>query len=133
MPDLNDPAVRALLEAPNHAVLATHHADGSIHTTVVWQELRDGVLAVNGAAGRVWPANIDRNPEVSVLVMDQGNPYEYVEVRGTARATTDGADDQINRLAKKYIGQDEYPFRAPGEQRISYPITPTRVRHQKQG
>ena len=133
MADFDDPAVRALLEAPNHAVLATHNADGSIHTTVVWQELRDGVLSVNGAAGRKWPENIDRNAEISLLVMDQGNPYEYVEVRGTATATTDGADHQIDRLAKKYIGQDSYPFRAPGEVRISYPITPTRVRHQKQG
>ena len=133
MADFDDPAVRTLLEAPNHAVLSTLNGDGTIHSTVVWQELHDGVFSVNGAAGRLWPANIDRSPDVTVIVIDQANPYEYVEVRGTASATTEGADEQIDRLAKKYIDADTYPFRAPGEQRISYRITPTRVRHQKQG
>ena len=133
MASLSDPAVSALLESPNHAVLTTVNEDGSLHSTVVWQDITGGELSINGAAGRLWPANIDRNPSVSVLVMDQGNPYEYVEVRGQAHGTREGADEQINRLAKKYIGVDEYPFRAPGEERISYRITPERVRYQKQG
>ena len=133
MASLTDPAVTALLESPNHAVITTVSEDGSLHSTVVWQDITGGQLSVNGAAGRLWPANIDRNPTVSVLVMAQNNPYEYVEVRGTAKGTRDGADEQIDRLAKKYMGVDEYPFRAPGEERISYLITPERVRYQKQG
>jgi PPOX class probable F420-dependent enzyme len=133
MTSLSDPAVTALLEAPNHAVLTTVNEDGSLHSTVVWQDLSDGEMSVNGALGRLWPANIDRNPTVSVLVMAQDNPYEYVEVRGRAEGTQEGADEHINRLAKKYIGVDEYPFRAPGEQRVLYRITPDRVRYQKQG
>jgi hypothetical protein len=68
-----------------------------------------------------------------VTVYDEKNPYEYVEIRGTARGTLEGADDHINRLAKKYIDADEYPFRQPGEQRITYVVDADRVRHQKQG
>jgi hypothetical protein len=68
-----------------------------------------------------------------VLVYESGNPYNYVEIRGRASATTEGADEHINALTKKYIGQDEYPFRQPGEERIKFVIQPDHVRHQKQG
>jgi hypothetical protein len=76
--------------------------------------------------------NLDADPRVTVVVLAQDNPYEYVEVRGTATSTTDGADEQIDRLAKKYIGQDQYPFRSEGEQRVRYVVTADRVRQQKQ-
>jgi PPOX class probable F420-dependent enzyme len=133
MASLNDAPVKALLEAPHHAVISTLNEDGSIRNAVVWVSLEDGELAVNSAVGRGWPGNLDRDPHVTVLVYDQSNPYEYVEVRGTATGTRDDADEQINRLAKQYIGQDEYPFRGPGEVRMKYVITPEHVRHQKQG
>lgn len=132
MATLNHPAVQALLDAPNHAVISTVNPDGSIHSTVVWQEVVDGALNINSAVGRRWPTNLDADPRVTVLVLAQDNPYEYVEVRGTATSATDGADEQIDRLAKKYIGQDRYPFRSEGEQRVRYVVTADRVRHQKQ-
>jgi hypothetical protein len=56
-----------------------------------------------------------------------------VEIQGTATGTHDDADEHIDRLTQKYMGQDKYPFRGPGEVRKKYVITPTRVRHQKQG
>jgi hypothetical protein len=93
----------------------------------------DGSLAVNSAVGRTWPSNLQRDPRVTVLIYDQANPYDYVEVRGTARGSTDGADAHIDRLAKKYLGADSYPFRQEGEQRITYLVDAQRVRHQKQG
>ena len=133
MASLNDGAVRDLLQAPNHAVLSSLNEGGSIHSTVVWFSLDDGELAVNSAEGRRWPANLDRDPHVTLTVFDPANPYEYVEIRGTATGTREGADEHIDRLAKAYIGQDTYPFRAPGEVRKKYVITPRRVRHQKQG
>jgi PPOX class probable F420-dependent enzyme len=133
MPSLNDSAVDNLVRAPNHAVISTLNEDGSMHSAVAWISLEDGELAVNSAEGRRWPANLDRDPHVTVVVFDAGNPYEYVEIRGTAIGTREDADDHINRLAKAYIGQDEYPFRAPGEVRRKYVITPERVRYQKQG
>ena len=104
-----------------------------MHSAVVWISLEGDELAVNSAVGRAWPTNLDRDPRVTVVVYPPDNPYEYVEVRGTAIGTRDDADDHINRLAKAYIHQDEYPFRQPGEVRMKYVITPERVRHQKQG
>jgi hypothetical protein len=70
---------------------------------------------------------------VTLVVYPPDNPYEYVEVRGTAAGSREDADDHINRLAKKYINQDEYPFRQPGEERLKYTIKPDVVRYQKQG
>jgi PPOX class probable F420-dependent enzyme len=129
---IDDPGVRELLEKPNHAVISTLNADGSIHNAVIWVDLEDGAVAVNSAVGRVWPSNLERDPRVTVLVFDESNPYEYVEIRGSAKSTTEGVDEHIDRLAKKYLGQDTYPYRQPGEQRVKFLIVPDRVRHAKQ-
>ncbi len=133
MASLDDPGVRALLDKPNHAVVSTLGDDGSIHSTVVWVDVQDGRLAVNSAVGRKWPTDLERDPTVAVIVYDEDNPYDYVEVRGTASGTTEGADAHIDRLAKRYLGADTYPFRTPDEQRITYLVDAKRVRHQKQG
>jgi PPOX class probable F420-dependent enzyme len=95
--------------------------------------VRDGRLGLNTAVGRDWPSNLERDPRITVLVYDQGNPYDYVEVRGRATMTTEGADDHIDRLAKKYLDADSYPFRQEGEQRLTVLVDPARVRHAKQG
>ena len=134
MASLDDPGVVALLDSPkpNHAVVSTLNEDGSIHSTVVWVDVQDGRLAVNSAVGRTWPSNLERDPRITVTVYDEGNPYDYVEVRGTATGTTEGADAHVDRLAKRYLGLDSYPYHRPEEQRITYVVDPTRVRHQKQ-
>ena len=132
MTTLDDPGVQALLDKPNHAIVSTLGGDGTIHSTVVWVDVQDGRLAVNSAVGRKWPTDLERDPTIAVVVYDEDNPYDYVEVRGRATGTTDGAREHIDRLAKKYMGADEYPFHQPGEQRITYLIDADRVRHQKQ-
>jgi len=130
---VGDEKVRRLLDGRNHAVVSTFNEDGSIHSTVVWANVEDGKVAVNSAVGRKWPTNLQRDPRVTVVVYDESNPYEYVEVRGTARADTAAADGHIDRLAKKYMDADSYPFRQPGEQRITFVVDADAVRYQKQG
>lgn len=133
MASLTDPGVQALLDKKNHAVVSTLNDDGSVHSTVVWVSVEDGRLAVNSAVGRKWPSNLERQPTITVLISDEDDPYDYVEVRGTARGTTEGAEEHIDRLANKYLGVDSYPMRRAGEQRITYLVEPSLVRHQKQG
>ena len=90
-------------------------------------------IAVNSAEGRTWPENVRRNPEVSLVVVNGENPYEYASVRGrVVEDTHDGADEHIDGLAKKYLNKDEYPFRQPGEQRIKFRIAPDHVQHHGQ-
>jgi PPOX class probable F420-dependent enzyme len=133
MATLTDSEVQKLLSEPNHAVVSTLNPDGSVLSTIVWISDDDGTVAVNSAKGRRWPTNLERDPRITALVYEAGNPYNYVEIRGRATGTTDGADEHINALAKKYINEDEYPFRQPGEQRIKFVIEPEHIRHQKQG
>ncbi len=95
-------------------MISTLNQDGSVHNTVVWISAEDGAVAVNSAVGRMWPANLKRDPRVPSWSASR-EPYNFVEIRGTATATTDGADEHIDALAKKYIGQDEFPFRQPGD------------------
>jgi PPOX class probable F420-dependent enzyme len=133
MSDLSDQQVQELLKQPNYAVVSTLNEDGSIHNTITWVSAEDEKIAINSALGRKWPTNLQRDARVNVLVYEAGNPYNYVEIRGRAEATREGADEHINALSKKYIDQDEYPYRQPGEERIKFVITPERVRHQRQG
>ncbi|HKG51336.1 MAG TPA: TIGR03618 family F420-dependent PPOX class oxidoreductase [Actinomycetales bacterium] len=132
MTTIDDPQVARLLREPNHAVITTFLPNGSVHGTVVWVDVLDGRIALNTAVGRVWPNNLERDPRITLVVYDQANPYEYVEVRGRATGRTEGADAHIDRLAKKYLGADTYPFRQEGEQRISYLVDAERIRHVKQ-
>jgi PPOX class probable F420-dependent enzyme len=132
MTDLHDPEVQTLLQQPNYAVIATKNPDGSILSTVVWVDVEDGSVTVNSAVGRQWPTNLERDPHISLLVFNPENPFHFVEVRGRAEGSTDGADAHIDSLAKKYLGKDEYPFRQPGERRIKFMIRPDKVRLFKQ-
>lgn len=131
MSDLQNPDVQALLSAPNHGVLSTLNGDGTILSTVVWVGFEDGVLSVNSALGRRWPSNLDKDPHATLVVFDPSNPYSFVEVRGTVTSATDGAVDDINKLARKYIGEN-YPWLQPGEQRVKFSFAPQRVRFVKQ-
>jgi PPOX class probable F420-dependent enzyme len=133
MASLNDEGVSELLTNPNYAVISTFNKNGSIHNTVVWIDADGDTVAVNSAVGRLWPSNLERDPRATVLVQEAGNPYHYVEIRGRATGSLDGADEHINALSKKYIDQDEYPYRQPGEQRIKYVIQPEHIRYLKQG
>jgi PPOX class probable F420-dependent enzyme len=130
MANLNDPGVAELLSKPNHAVLSTINADGSAHSTVVWVNAEGEAVGLNSSRGRVWPTNLERDPRASLLVLNQENPYEYVTITGSVEAV-DGADEHIDTLAQKYLGQDKYPWRVEGEERVKFHLTPARVRHVK--
>jgi hypothetical protein len=66
-----------------------------------------------------------RNPRVTLAISDPENPYRYLEVRGqVVEITEDGADEHIDRMAKKYMGVDKYPYRRPDEVRVLYKIEP---------
>jgi PPOX class probable F420-dependent enzyme len=110
------------------AHLGTLMPDGSPQVTPVWCD-RDGTfIRVNTAKGRVKDRNMRRDGRVSLSIIDPENPYRHLAVQGeVAEITEKDADTHIDRLAKKYLGQDKYPFRQPGEARVIYKIRPLRV------
>ncbi len=85
----------------------------------------DGRPQVNSARGRQKDRNVRRDPRVALAIIDPDNPYRYLEIRGTVvEITEDGADQNIDKLAKKYLGEDKYPYAKPGEVRVLYKIRP---------
>ena len=119
---------RRILEAPNFASVATLMPDGSPQVSTVWIDLDSDDVLVNTAEGRVKADNLRRDGRVAISVFDQQDPYEQVVLRGTVvDITTDGADDHIDFLAKKYTGAETYPWRDPGEQRVIVRVRPDHV------
>ena len=117
-----------LFEKKAFGQLATLMKDGTPQVTPVWCDFDGKHVRVNSAVGRVKDQNVRRNPNVAISLQDPDNPYRYLSVRGQVEEITqNGADAHIDLLAKKYLGQDKYPFRQPGEVRVIYKIRPDRV------
>ena len=134
---ITDPSVAKLFEGKNFASLATLMKGGSPHVTPTWVDLdkSNNTILINTAKGRIKHKNISRDPRVGVSVMDFSNPYHMVSVRGKVIEQINGkeADDHIDKMAKKYMGMDKYPGRAPGEERLLLRIKPEHVVHWKGG
>ncbi len=110
------------------ASLATLMPDGSPQVTPVWVDLEGDLVLVNTARGRQKDKNMRRDSRVAMAIIDPENPYRYLEIRGRiAEITEEGADAHIDKMAKKYLGADKYPYRQPSETRVIYKIQPERV------
>ena len=117
-----------LFKKPAFASLATLNPDGTPQVTPVWVDYDGKNILVNTAKGRVKHRNLQRNPQVALVIPDPENPYRYLGIQGRVTEMTDsGADAHIDRMAKKYLNKDKYPFRQPGEMRVLLKITPSKV------
>ena len=130
MPTFTD-AARAIFAKRVLAHVASLEEDGSPNVTPVWVELDGDDIVINTALGRAKARNLASDPRVAVSLTDPDNPYTAIAVRGRVSAfTTEGADEVIDRLAKKYLDVDHYPYRREGEVRVSVRITPERISQQ---
>jgi PPOX class probable F420-dependent enzyme len=119
---------RDLIDKKSFAHIATVGKDGTPQITPVWLDFDNGLIRFNTARGRVKERNLRANPKVALSIQDPDNPYRYVQIRGrVAEMTEQGADAHIDALAKKYLGQDRYPFRQPGEVRVLVKVRPEHV------
>ncbi len=125
--EITDSAIN-LFRGKNFGFIASLMNDGSPQLTPVWIDYDGQFLLVNTAEGRTKQKNFARDPRVAISVLDQNNPYSMVSIRGkVVQQTSDGADEHIDRLAKRYLGVDKYPFRAPDEKRIILKIKPEKI------
>lgn len=117
-----------LLNKRGLAFLATIMPDGSPQVTPVWFDFVDGLIRVNTARGRQKDRNMTRDPRVALTIQDPDDPYRYMQVRGVvAEITEQGGDAHIDLLAKKYLGEDSYPWRNPADTRVIYSIQPEKI------
>ena len=131
MPDQFSTATRELFAKKMLVHVASLGADGEPHATPVWCELDGDDVIINTALGRAKARNLANDPRVALSAVDPDNPYSVIAVRGTVVGfTTEGADEVIDRLAKKYLDVDTYPFRREGEIRVTVRIRPDRIAQQ---
>ena len=110
------------------ANLGTVMPDGSPQVTPVWCNFDGTNIWINSAKGRVKDKNMRRNKKVALSIQDPDNAYRHLSLQGeVVEITEQGADDHIDKLTKKYLNKDKYPFRGPGEVRVIYKIRPEKV------
>jgi PPOX class probable F420-dependent enzyme len=125
---------RDLFQKKAFAHFATRMPDGSPQSTPVWIDYDGRHILVNTARGRQKERNVRRHPEVAISIADPENPYRYLQVRGrVVDFDVERADEHIDQLARRYLGQERYPFRGPGEARIILRIAPEHISGQGHG
>ncbi len=128
MPQAISPGFKKLLREPAYCQLATLMPDGSPQITQVWVDTDGEHVLVNTAEGRQKVKNVRRDPRVALNVVDPTNAWRIAMVRGrVVDVATEGADRLIDELAKKYLNEDRYPFRQPGEVRLTLRIAPEKI------
>lgn len=116
-----------LLTGANYGVLGAIRPDGTPQLTTVWVDAEDGHVLVNTAEGRWKERYVKRDPRVTLYVRDEGDPYRWLSVTGRAELVSEGAEEHIDKLAKKYLGQDTYPAHSETEPRVIMRIRPERI------
>lgn len=102
--------VKAMLDGPNFAHLATVMEDGSPQVTTMWVSRDGDQVLFNTAEGRVKPRNLRRDPRVAISIYDSADPHINAAMRGKViELRHEGADDHIDALARKYKGLDKFP------------------------
>ncbi len=124
------PEIAKLFEGKNLVSFATLMKDGSPHVAPVWVDIEGNTILINTAVGRVKEKNVKRDKRVALSIFDHQNPLNMVSIRGkVVDITTEGADEHIDKLAKKYFGLDKYPYHSPDEKRLIVKIMPEKIFH----
>src|SRR6266481_4034536 len=120
-------SLRTMVQDKAYGHVVTFNARGNPELTMVWLDVEGDELLFNTSEGRRKPDNIRRDPRVIVSVQDRNNPQAYAVFHGKGRVTDAGADEHIDKLAKRFLGADKYPFRQAGERRLLVRINVDRI------
>lgn len=118
---------REFLANPFVGGVTTLRPDGSPHTTIVWVDSEDGHVVFNTARGRAKERYLKQDPRASLIVVDPGDAYRWLSVSGHVDLTEEGADAHIDKLAKKYLGKDVYPWHSADQTRVIVRVTPEKI------
>lgn len=126
---LTEPVIK-IIKDKNFAFLGTIMKDGRPQVSPIWIDIDDNnnIILFNTAQGRIKHKNISRDPRISLSLVDKNNPYSMVTIQGTViEQTTIGADEHIDKLAKKYLNIDRYPSHSPSITRVICKIKPEKM------
>src|SRR2546428_2073948 len=111
-------SVKKILQDKAYGHVITFGPDGKPQVTMVWVDADGDEVLFNTAEGRLKPQNLRRDPRVIVSVQDRNHPQSYMLFHAKASISEAGSDPHIDKLAKRFLGADKYPFRRPGEKRL---------------
>jgi PPOX class probable F420-dependent enzyme len=120
-------SVKKIMEDKAYGHVVTLGAGGKPQVTMVWMDVDGDDVLFNTAEGRVKPKNLRRDPRIVISVQDRNDLQSHLVFHGTATVTEAGADDHIDKLAKRFLGADKYPFRRPGEKRLIVRVKVDRI------
>ncbi len=120
-------SVKKIMQDKAYGHVTTFNADGKPQVTMVWMDVEGDEVLFNTADGRLKPKNLRRDPRVIVSVQDRNDPQSYMVFHGKASVSESGADEHIDKLAKRFLGADKYPFRRPGEKRLVVRVKVERI------
>jgi len=127
---LREPLIK-FFRGRNFGFLGTLNKDGSPQVTPTWIDIVEGheeMILINTAKDRIKQKNVSRDPRVSISMVDEDNPYSMVTIKGRViEQTTKGADEHIDKLAKKYLNAERYPAHSPSVERIILKIKPEKI------
>jgi len=127
MPVTLPQSVKTLLLDKAYGHVVTSNGEGKPQVTMVWMDVDGDEVLFNTAEGRRKAQNLRRDPRIIVSVQDRSNLQAYAVFHGKARITETGADEHIDKLAKRFLGADKYQFRQPGEKRLIVRISVDRI------
>ena len=120
-------SVKKIMEDKAYGHVITLGAGGKPQVTMVWMDVDGDDVLFNTAEGRVKPKNLRGDPRIVISVQDRNDPQSHMVFHGKATVTEAGADDHIDKLAKRFLGVDKYPFRRAGEKRLIVRVKVERI------
>jgi PPOX class probable F420-dependent enzyme len=120
--------VSKLFEGRNLAFISTLSKDGSPHITPVWADIENDIIVINTSEAAAKNKHIARDPRVAISIVEQFNPYNMVSIKGKViEQTTEGAEEHLKKLAKKYLGVGKYYYRRPRHKRVILKIRAEKI------
>jgi PPOX class probable F420-dependent enzyme len=117
-----------LFQDRNLAFVSTLGRDGSPLVTPVWAEMVGDLILINTFEASAKNKHVSKDKRIALSIVDHNNPFNMVSIQGrVVEQSTEGADDHLKGLAKKYLGIGKYYYRKPNHKRIIIKIHPEKV------
>jgi PPOX class probable F420-dependent enzyme len=126
--ELDKKDLQRLFQGRNLAFISTLSKDGSPHITPMWADMEGDVILINTFVSSAKSKNIQKDPRIAISVVESNNPYNMVSIKGRViDQTTEGADEHLKKLAKRYLGIGKYYYREPNRKRVILKIKPEKA------
>jgi len=126
--ELDKKDLQRLFQGRNLAFICTLSKDGSPHITPMWADMEGDIILINTFENSAKSKNTKKDARIAISVVESNNPYNMVSIKGRViDQTTEGADEHLKKLAKRYLGIGKYYYREPNRKRVILKIKPEKA------